>query len=164
MGAGAIDKLPAGIKKDPEAIAETITNNIRKVIIDERAMNPKYYDKMSELLDAVLEERRKGALDYKEYLAQLLEHATKLGKGESDTKYPDWANNGARRALIDFFDPSTELAVEIDTTIRHTKPDSWVGNPIKEKKVKRALAQTLPDDFDRLDELFELVKAHHEYR
>jgi len=164
MGAGALDKLPAGIKKDPEAVAETITNNMRKVIIDERAMNPKYYDKMSELLDAILEERRQGALDYKDYLTKLLEHATKLGKGESDTEYPEWANNGARRALIDFFWPSTEIAVEIDTTIRHTKPDSWVGNPIKEKKVKRAIARTLPADFDRLDELFELVRARHEYR
>ena len=164
MGAGALDKLPAGIRKDPEAVAETITNNMRKVIIDERAMNPKYYDKMSELLDAILEERRQGALDYKDYLAKLLEHATKLGKGESDTQYPEWADNGARRALIDIFWPSTEIAVEIDTTIRHTKPDSWVGNPIKEKKVKRAIARTLPADFDRLDELFELVRARHEYR
>ncbi|MEV1328419.1 type I restriction endonuclease subunit R [Micromonospora costi] len=164
MGTGALDKLPAGIKKDPEAVAETITNNIRRVIIDERAMNPKYYDKMSELLDAILEERRQGALNYKDYLAKLLEHATKLGKGESDTKYPEWANDGARRALIDFFWPSTEMAVEIDTTIRHTKPDSWVGNPIKEKKVKRAIARALPNDFDRLDELFELVRARHEYR
>ncbi|MBB0990776.1 HsdR family type I site-specific deoxyribonuclease, partial [Dietzia sp. SLG510A3-30A2] len=40
LGAGAIDKLPAGIKKDPEAVAETITNNMRKVIIDEHALNP----------------------------------------------------------------------------------------------------------------------------
>ncbi|WP_027932186.1 type I restriction endonuclease subunit R [Amycolatopsis thermoflava] len=164
MGAVALDKLPAGIKKDPEAVAETITNNMRKVIIDERAMNPKYYDKMSQLLDAILEERRQGALEYQQYLAKLLEHATKLGKGESDTAYPEWANNGARRALIDFFDQSPELAAVVDTTILHTKPDSWVGNPIKEKKVRRALARALPDNFDRLDELFELVKARHEYR
>jgi type I restriction enzyme R subunit len=39
-----------------------------------------------------------------------------------------------------------------------------VGNPIKEKKVKRAIVRALPDDFDRLDELFELVRARHEYR
>lgn len=164
MGTGALDKLPSGIKKDPEAVAETITNNMRKLIIDERAMNPKYYDKMSEVLDAILEERRQGALDYKEYLAKLLEHATKLGKGESDTEYPEWAYNGARRALIDFCWPSAELAVKIDETMWHTKPDSWVGNPIKEKKVKRALALALPDDFERLDELFELIRARHEYR
>ena len=68
MGAGAIDKLPEGIKEEPEAVAETITNNMRKVIIDERAMNPKYYDRMSELLDALIEEQRRGRVDYKEYL------------------------------------------------------------------------------------------------
>src|ERR1039457_2503605 len=44
LGAGALDKLPNGIKKDPEAVAETIANNIRKLIIDERPLNPKYYD------------------------------------------------------------------------------------------------------------------------
>jgi type I restriction enzyme R subunit len=164
MGPNAIDKLPEGIKKDPEAVAETITNNMRKLIIDERPTNPKYYDKMSALLDAILEERRKGALEYKQYLAQLLEAATKLGKGESDTAYPDWANSGARRALVDFFAPNTELAVEIDTAVWHSKPDSWIGNPLKERKVKRAVARVLPANFDRLDELFELVKARHEYR
>ena len=36
QGVGAIDKLPAGIKKDREGVAETITNNMRKLIIDER--------------------------------------------------------------------------------------------------------------------------------
>jgi type I restriction enzyme R subunit len=163
LGAGALDKLPEGIKKDPEAVAETIANNVRKVIIDERALNPKYFDLMSELLDAILEERRKGALDYKTYLAKLLDHATKLGKGESDTKYPDWANNGARRALVDFFYPALEVAVEIDTTIRNVKPDSWVGNPMKERRVRRALKAALPKDYDQLDALFDLVKARHEY-
>ncbi len=164
LGAGVIDKLPGGIKKDPEAVAETIANNMRRVIIDERAMNPKYYDKMSDLLDAVLEARRKGALDYQQYLAKLIEQAEKLGKGESDTPYPEWANNGARKALVDYLWPSTELAIKVDEAIRHTKPDSWVGNPMKEKRVKLAIKGALPADYDRLDELFDLVKARHEYR
>jgi type I restriction enzyme, R subunit len=164
MGAGAIGKLPDGIKQDPEAVAETIANNMRKLIIDERALNPKYYDKMSQLLDAILAERRQGALDYKEYLATLLEHARKLGTGESDTAYPSWAFSGEKRALVDFFDPKSELAIVVDHVVRETKPDSWVGNPMKERKVKRAIKASLPADFDQLDELFELVKARHEYR
>lgn len=163
MGAGALDKLPEGIKKDPAAVAETITNNMRKVIIDERAMNPKYYDKMSELLDALIKLRRQGALDYQAYLAKLLEAAKQLGAKESDTKYPEWANNGARKALIDFFHPSEALAVEVDTIVRHTKKDSWLGNSMKEKQIKRALSAALPADDERLDELFELVKARSEY-
>ncbi len=165
LGAGAIDKLPAGIKNSPEAVAETITNNMRKVIIDERAMNPKYYDRMSELLDAIIEERRQQAIDYQEYLAKLLDVAKQLGTKESDTKYPDWADNGAKRALVDFFFPDDHLAIEIDTIVRHTKPDAWVGNPIKERKVKNAIRANLGAGFDQatLDELFELVKARHEY-
>ncbi len=165
LGANAIDKLPAGIKSSPEAVAETITNNMRKVIIDERAMNPKYYDRMSELLDAIIEERRQQAIDYQEYLAKLLDAAKQLGTKESDTKYPDWADNGAKRALVDFFFPDDHLAIEIDTIVRHTKPDAWVGNPIKERKVKNAIRANLGAGFDqaKLDELFELVKARHEY-
>jgi type I restriction enzyme R subunit len=163
LGPEAVDKLPEGIKKDPEAVAETITNNIRKVIIDERPLNPKYYDRMSELLDAILDERRRGALEYKAYLEKLLEHAAKLGKGESDIAYPVWADNGARKALVDFFDSDDELAETIDRVIITTKPDSWVGNRMKERLVKRAIRAALPDEFEQLDELFELVKAHHEY-
>ena len=164
LGAGAIDKLPAGIKKDPEAVAETITNNMRKVIIDEHAMNPKYYDKMSELLDAIIEQRRQQAIDYQEYLAKLLDAAKQLGTKESATKYPDWADNGARRALIDFGWPDPAIPIQVDTAILTSKPHDWVGNTMKEKVVKRAISRTLPDGFDRLDELFELVKARDEYR
>lgn len=164
LGAGAIDKLPDGIKKDPEAVAETITNNMRKVIVDEHAMNPKYYDKMSELLDAIIEQRRQQAIDYQEYLAKLLEAAKKLGTKESDTKYPDWADNGARRALIDFGWPDPATPIQVDTAILTSKPHDWVGNAMKEKVVKRAISRALPEGFDRLDELFDLVRARGEYR
>ena len=119
---------------------------------------------MSELLDAIIEERRKGALDYKAYLDQLIEHATKLGKRESDTQYPNWANDGGKKALIDFFNPDSQLALEVDHIVRRTKRDAWVGNPIKEKQVRRALMQQLPADFDRTDDLMALLKARHEYQ
>jgi len=164
LGAGAVDKLPEGIKSEPEAVAETIANNIRKVIVDERPLNPKYYDRMSELLDAVLEERRQGSLDYKQYLAKLVDQAAKLGKGDSETEYPAWADNGGRRALVDFFGPEDGLAAEVDEAVLNSKPDSWLGNPLKERKVKLAVKAVLPPGFDRLDGLFELVKARDEYR
>ncbi len=164
LGDGAIDKLPRGIRADPEAVAETIVNNMRKLIIDERAMNPKYYDRMSQLLNALIEERRRGAIEYEEYLQQLIAQAQQLGNKESDTAYPDWADNGAKRALFDFGLPGDELAVDVDRAVRYTKPDRWIGNLIKEKRVRRALINVLPPDYNRLDELMELVKARDEYR
>lgn len=164
MGAGAIDRLPEGIKSNPEAVAETITNNIRKVIVDERATNPKYYDKMSELLDALIEEKRREAIDYKKYLEKLIAHAQRLGRKESDTVYPDWIDNGAEHALYDFGLPSEELVRRVHETVRDTKPADWIGNSVKEKKVRLALVDILPDGYDRLDELMALVKARDEYR
>lgn len=166
LDAGAIDKLPKGIKGDPDAVAETIVNNMRKVIIDERAMSPKYYDKMSELLDAIIEDRRQKAIDYQEYLDKLLQAAKHLGTKESDTKYPDWADNGAKRALLDLLRPSETTAIDVDAAVRNTKPDAWVGNPLKEKVVLRAIRKAVPPDFgeEQLDELFNLVKARVEYR
>jgi type I restriction enzyme R subunit len=165
LGAGAVDRLPTGIKSNPEAVAATITNNMRKVIVDERATNPKYFDEMSQLLDAIIEERRKGAIEYEEYLAKLLETAADLGSRNSGDaeRYPKWADNGARRALCDFFRDDQQLAIQVDTTVLHNKPHNWAGSPMREKKLRIAVKRALPDDFDRLDELFELVKARHEY-
>ena len=136
---------------------------MRKVIIDERALNPKYYDKMSELLDVLIEERRKGALDYQAYLAKLLDAAEETRDPGVHTS-PAWADDGAKRALVDFFAPQDDLAMQLDAVVRSTKRDSWVGNALKERRVRRAIAAVLPPDFDRLDELFELVKARYEYR
>ncbi len=164
IGAGAIDSLPAGIKSNPDAVTETITNNIRKVIVDEHSLNPKYYDKMSELLDALIDEKRREAIDYKEYLERLIAHARQLGKKASDAVYPDWVDDGAKRALYDFELPAEKLVLEVHQAVSDTKPDHWIGDVVKEKKVRNALLKLLPASFDRIDELMALVKARDEYR
>ena len=163
-GEGAINALPAGIKKNKDAVAETIVNNVRKTIVDEQAMNPKYYETMSSLLDALIEQRRHQAIDYKKYLEELIALATKVGKKESDTVYPEWAKNGAQKALVDFGWTDDTTAIQLDTAIGVAKPHDWVGNKLKEKVVANAIRKVLPRDFDRFDELFDLVRARDEYR
>ena len=54
-------RCPRAFRENKEAVAETIENNVRKLIIDEQPINPKYYEKMSELLDALIEQRRQEA-------------------------------------------------------------------------------------------------------
>lgn len=163
-GAGAIDALPVGIKKNKDAVAETIINNVRKTIVDENAMNPKYYESMSSLLDALIKQRHQDAIDYKSYLEELLALAKKVGKRESDTVYPTWAKNGAQKALIDFGWSDDTIVIQLDTAINVAKPYDWVGNKLKQKTVANALRKVLPTDFDRFDELFDLVMARDEYR
>lgn len=165
-GEAAIDALPPGIRNNPEAIAETIVNNVRKTIIDEHAMNPKYYDTMSSLLDALIEQRRDEAIDYKEYLAKVLELATKVGTKESDATYPEWVKTAAQRALYDF---GWQEDVDVETiydTIQNEKRHNWAGDKFKQRELANALRRVLPEDFDRdrLTALLNLLKEHDEYR
>src|SRR5260370_4779767 len=77
-GPAAIDALPEGIQNNQEAVAEAIENNVRRLIIDEQPINPKYYEKMSELLDALIAQRRQEALEYQRYLEQISELARQV--------------------------------------------------------------------------------------
>jgi type I restriction enzyme R subunit len=163
-GENALDDLPAGIRSNPDATAETIVNNVRRTIVDEFATNPAYYTKMSALLDALLLQRRQESLDYRNYLDGLLALATSVGTRETGRVYPGWVTDGAQRALVDFGFTDEALPVQVDAAVKISKYHDWVGNPLKEKAVARALRKVLPPDFDRFDELFDLVRARDEYR
>lgn len=167
-GVGAIEKLSESIRKDPEAAAETIVNNVRKTIVDEQAMNPKYYESMSTLLDALIEQRREAVIDYQEYLLKLVEFTQRLAKGESEKKYPKWADSSARRALIDFAWPEgIEVDVErVYRTIQRNKEHGWAGDKTKQKSLMRTLALNFPGLLQPADmkELLNLLAMHDEFR
>jgi type I restriction enzyme R subunit len=133
------------------------------VIIDEYAMNPKYYDDMSKLLEDLVKRRQEEALDYKEYLEKLIELATKVGTRDSGRTYPAWASTGGKRAVVDFFWPDEQIAVIVDDTVMHTKLDRWVGDRLKERELRLGLRHVLGASFNRLDELLDLIKAWNEY-
>ena len=42
---------------------------------------------------------------------------------------PSWADNGAKRALVDFGFPSEDIAIEVDRAVMHTKPDQLGRQP-----------------------------------
>ncbi|WP_248104645.1 type I restriction endonuclease subunit R [Micrococcus luteus] len=163
LGAGAIDKLPPNVKKNKEAVAETIVNNTRKLIIDEHGTNPKFFDRMSELLDAVLEERRQQALEYEEYLAKILDIAQQAGSKDTGKSYPSWVKSDGQRAIVDALDGDADLAHQVESTVRNNKQHGWKGNALKRKQVKRAIARKFPEGDPRADALFDLVKRHDEY-
>lgn len=156
-GEDAVETMPAGIRENPEAMAETIENNVRRLIIDEMAVNPKYYEKMSELLDALILQRKKEALDYKTYLARIVELTKRVSKPESQSSYPANINSPARRALYDNLDQNEQLAVQVDTAIRAVKKADFRGNRFKEREVRNAIKAVLGEHDDRVDKIFNMV-------
>ena len=103
----ALKNLPEGISSNKGAMAETIENNLRRVIIDERPTNPMYYEKMSELLDTLIQERQHQAQEYEQYLARIIELARQVQNPTSGTAYPKSLNTRARRVLQEHQEPSS---------------------------------------------------------
>ncbi|MDZ4342217.1 MAG: HsdR family type I site-specific deoxyribonuclease [Candidatus Binatia bacterium] len=138
-GADAVSALPKGIRENKEAVAETIENNVRRLIIDEQPINPKYYEKMSELLDALIEERRRAALDYQKYLQKIVELTKKVKNPTEGASYPKSLNTSAKRAIYDNIGNNETLALAIDNAVIASKQDDWRGNKFKVKKVSLAI-------------------------
>ena len=158
-GVDGLKDLPQGITNNKAAMAETIENNLRKVIVEERPTNPTYYDKMSELLDSLIQQQ---AEEYEHYLASIVELAKQVQNPTSMAAYPNLLNTRARRALYDNLGKNEQLAITLDAKIQQTKKDGWRGNKIKEREVRYAILEVLQDE-TLTNEILELVKNQDEY-
>lgn len=162
QGEGAIKKLPEGLREF-EPMAEAVENNVRRLIIDESPVNPKYFEKMSQLLEALIKERKSQALHYTAYLQRIADLARKVQKPESSGTYPAAINSRALRALYDNLEKDEELAIRVDAAVRGIKKDGWRGNRFKERELRAAIKSTLDNGDGILNKVFEIVKAQREY-
>ena len=151
-GEGAIGSLPEGIRGSRRAVAETIENNVRRLIVDEMAVNPKYYEKMSAVLDALIRRRRDEAIDYEDYLKKVIELAGKVKRGEGGGSYPASIKTRALRAIYDNL-PEALLGERAD----------WRGHPVKENRIRAAIHSALGPHKAHTYTIFEIVMAHDEY-
>ena len=184
-GERAVEELPEGIRRNPEAVAETIENNVRRLIIDEMEVNPKYYEKMSELLDDLIRQRRQEAMDYKAYLKRIIELTRNVRRPEAEQSYPATINTAALRSLFDNLeeahawawrekaprdygpekadDVREAMALALDSAIRLVKKADWRGNRFKEREIRIAIRSELDGDEALTEKIFELVKNQREY-
>jgi type I restriction enzyme, R subunit len=165
-GADALEAFPEKIRKNQEAMAEAIENNVRKKIVDENPVNPKYYEQMSVLLEELIELRRKKAIEYQEYLEKIRELARKVSQPESNKTrhYPESMDSPAKRALYDNLGNDEVLATRVDTAIRYTKKADWAGDRFKEREIANAIREESKDYEIDIQQVMELVKAQEEYR
>lgn len=158
-----VEDLPDSIKNNQESIAATIENNVRRLIVEEMPTNPMYYRHMSEILDDLVQKRKQADLAYKEYLAQIIELTKQVRHPEQSDRYPNTMNTPAKRALYDNLGQDEAKAILVDEAMKHA-PADFRGNPIKERMVKRLLAESLPNESVRLmKDLFDIIINQDEY-
>ncbi len=185
-GEDAIEVLPENLRQDEEAVSATIENNVRRLIIDETPVNPKYYEKMSLLLDGLIRQRKQEAMEYKEYLARMVELARNVHNPEthSSESYPSSIKTSALRSLFDNLvgveglgvklqqsdfpaesneDVSEAKAIALDKAIRQVKRDDWRGHKLKERQIRNAIKSKLVGNEALVDAIFEIAKHQDEY-
>lgn len=164
-GADVAESMPKSLREDEGAMAETIENNVRKTIADENPVNPKYYDRMSVLLDELIQQRRQKAIEYQEYLERIKELAGKVLHPEtSASEYPGSMDTAAKRALYDNLGEDELLVTKIDSAIRLTKKADWVGDRFKEREVANAIRQEAEGYEVDIHRVLELARTQKEYK
>lgn len=159
--ANAINNLPDGLKTNKEAVAETIENNVRSKIIKEHLNDPAYYEKMSALLDEIINARKAKAIEYEEYLKRIAELAKRVEAGQGD-ETPQSLNTPGLRALYNNLNQNEELAIKIDEVVKQVRPDDWRGIQTREQVIKAALYGIL-QAVDEVERIFLIIKQQKEY-
>lgn len=142
-----------------KAVAETIANHIRKVVNYEYSSNPEYYKKMSELLINIIEEQKQGKIKYKEYLQKITELAKNVQSGRGD--YPDSINIKPLKALYDNLDKNEELAIRLDAELRINIPAGYQTHPMKIKRVKQIIQNTLHCSNEDTERIYSIVAENY---
>lgn len=162
-GENFVKELPDSIKKNRESVAATIENNVRRLIVEEMPTNPKYFLKMSEILDDLVRRKKQSDHEYQEYLKNIVELTKQVRHPEESSHYPSTMNNPARRALYDNLENNEELAIRIDKAIQKYAPADFRGNVIKERKVKQLIAEIIGNDDVRIKSIFDIIVNQDEY-
>ncbi|WP_407281266.1 type I restriction endonuclease subunit R [Lactococcus formosensis] len=149
-------------KSKRDTTAEIIENNVKKELIAKRNSNPKYYEKMSQLLTELIEKRKQSVIEYEEYLVQIKEYVHKAFHPENSKDYPENIRvSAAKRAFYDLLNNEV-LVTSVHEAINMVRQDGWRGNKIKERKIRRAIEEFVQDG-ELVEELFKLTKEQGEY-
>jgi len=178
-------KLNQKGKLSKNAVAEGIINNVRKTIIRERLTDPRFYEKLSRLLEDLISDWRKGVASYEEFLERAESLIRKMRAGHATEDVPA-ALVGNQPAIViynnlpqilaqtqqptlmqddepEYADSNISLALAIDQAMREEAPAGWRGDDARERQVLNALFPILNRNREATQAVFELIKNQAGY-
>lgn len=179
-------KLNSKGKLSKNAVAEGIVNNVRKTIIRDQLTDPRFYEKISKLLDDLILDWRKQTLTYQKFLQKAEELVKQMASGKSEATTPN-ALSGNREAQTLFNNlpdilalafPAWEISdaersaendlvqitLEIDRAMREQAPAHWKGDTVKERQILSVLHPIVGKSREATLALFELIKQQEGYQ
>ena len=163
----AIESLPNNIKNNERSVAELLAANMRKMIISERPNNPAYFDKMSDILNKLLQEQKDGKLQYKELIEKLIEKL-KESRSASKAKYPKSIDTKGKQALYDNLGSDEELALRVHEVVKSNARDGFRdmdGSGLRKMKALRKAVENVLNDTnsEKIDDIMQIIISQKEY-
>lgn len=157
------EKLKDGTEGEKDSAAEAIENNIRRQVVEKVVINPAYYSKMSQILEQLILERKKKVISYKELIERYIELAKNVSEPQNNDKYPENVrSSAAMRAFYDNCGEDEELAIKLHNAVLTSKLEGFRNNPVKEKKIKKAIFKILNDP-EEVERIYKLIVEQEEY-
>lgn len=162
-GTDAVNALPEGIRKSPEAVAETIENNLRKLLVQKESLDPAFYAKMSQILDELIQNRKLQQIEYQQYLENIVNLTKEANKGNVGDLPDSIKHSPAKTALYHNLEENEELVNKIHESILTTKMHDFRFHDGKIADVKNAIYNTLKtfgiDNIEETERIYKIVDA-----
>lgn len=141
-----------------KGMAETLTANVRRIIMRKRDSNPEEYERFSARLNQILEEMREDTVEYKKLLQNIVELCKEMRSGH---KYPDSMNTPCKKALYDNLNKDEEAVNRVYTAAKANAEVGWRENKLRWKKLLKAIKKVLPEGSD-LEKFMNILKNQKE--
>lgn len=134
--------------------------NIRKKVIQKITVNPRYYAKMSEILDKLTEEHKQGILNCAEMLEKYMKLVKDVDCSEDNHKYPEGIRkNKALMAIYNNTGEDEKLALRIHKAVKKQALSGFRDNQVVVMRIKRALFGILGDDSE-VKRIYKIIEKY----
>ena len=159
----ATQTLPSNMRKNQQAVALAIETNIASTIINNTPTNPRYFNKMSELLKELIDIKNNQNLDYKDYIKHLVDLVKKVKNPELSGEYPLSIHNIRLRGLYDILDKDEAKTLNLYNCLIDSVPNDFMDSKMKQREVKFTIRNVIGEDIDKIEEIFNLWKNTRGY-
>jgi len=155
--------LLGGKDKNVKSAAETVIRNISRHITVKKDLNPKYFEKISSILNELIRDMKQNSISNEELLKRLKDLTSKALHPEKDEAYPlSVRKREGLRAIYDFVEHDEELTLKIAKVVEEEGFDNWRGDSVKERRIQKVLYEIF-DNVDKMRELFQIIKQNNEF-
>lgn len=138
-----------------KGVAETMTANVRRVINTKEKSDRKFFENFSTRLNKLIEDLRIQAIEYKDYLVQLLKMVKEMK--EEDEKADPRLKTKAQRSLWRLFEGDVELALEVDEIATELCSFGYRNNSVIMRKLRKSINEILPAEY-KVDEVISIIE------